>query len=428
MSSALVEAALGRDIPSLLAPGRPRHPKRRLDGTHRVVAPEETLERVRPYLPRMGITRLADITGLDTIGIPVTLAVRPNGRVLSVSSGKGLTTTSALVSGMMESLELHHAEVEWSPPSLRRSYAEMRREYVVPAKQDLPLAKAAPFPEHWPYEWTWGWDLIGQQSAALPVSMIHMGNRSTRIHDLFSFQITSNGLASGNTAAEAVTTGLLEVIERDAIACHTEAWRHGAVPPLVELSAVEYPTVRALTARLDDADIVVLLFDCSVDTGVPVYWANIVDPHQLVPGTFSGYGAHLDPEIAMTRAITEAVQARTVTVAGSRDDIYRHREALRRAHSGSDEGWRSTAASAPSAPAPPPSYAGSTFEADTETLLDRLKSAGLERAIVVDLSTQWCPATVVKVVVPGLEGYRFENYEPGRRARSFVSARGGVWS
>jgi ribosomal protein S12 methylthiotransferase accessory factor YcaO len=51
-------------------------------GTHRLVAPEVTLERIAPHLLRFGITRCADITGLDRIGIPVYVAVRPQGRVL----------------------------------------------------------------------------------------------------------------------------------------------------------------------------------------------------------------------------------------------------------------------------------------------------------------------------------------------------------
>src|SRR5262249_47188814 len=42
-----------------------------VEGTHRTVRPEETLARYTPLLDRMGITRIANITGLDHIGIPV---------------------------------------------------------------------------------------------------------------------------------------------------------------------------------------------------------------------------------------------------------------------------------------------------------------------------------------------------------------------
>ena len=70
-------------------------------GTHRLVAPNATLERVRPFMAVMGITRVANVTGLDTIGIPVVMVVRPNSRSLAVSQGKGLNL------GRGESLRAH---------------------------------------------------------------------------------------------------------------------------------------------------------------------------------------------------------------------------------------------------------------------------------------------------------------------------------
>ena len=49
------------------------------------------LRALQPKLAAVGITRLADVTGLDRVGLPVVLAVRPLGRSLAVSQGKGLT-------------------------------------------------------------------------------------------------------------------------------------------------------------------------------------------------------------------------------------------------------------------------------------------------------------------------------------------------
>ena len=67
-------------------------------GTHRTIPPGETLARLQPLLPQLGITRLANVSGLDTIGIPVVMSVRPLSRSLSVSQGKGLDLDSAKVS------------------------------------------------------------------------------------------------------------------------------------------------------------------------------------------------------------------------------------------------------------------------------------------------------------------------------------------
>ena len=55
-------------------------------GTHRTRSPADTLAAWAPLMPRLGITRLADITGLDVIGLPVIQAVRPNARSVSVSA------------------------------------------------------------------------------------------------------------------------------------------------------------------------------------------------------------------------------------------------------------------------------------------------------------------------------------------------------
>ena len=40
--------------------------------------------------------------------------------------------------------------------------------------------------------------------------------------------------------------------------------------------------------------------------------------------------------------------------------------------------------------------------------------------VVVDLSRDDFPVNVVKVVVPGLEGYMFDFYQPGPRALAFA--------
>src|SRR5271155_3839226 len=79
-------------------------------GTHRTISPSETWEWVRPLASRMGITRVGNVTGLDRIGIPVAVAVRPNSRSVSVSQGKGLDVAQAMTSALMEAVEGFHAE------------------------------------------------------------------------------------------------------------------------------------------------------------------------------------------------------------------------------------------------------------------------------------------------------------------------------
>src|SRR4051812_23015637 len=75
------------------------------NGTHRVVSPDETWQALRPLLEPAGITRVADLTWLDELGIPTVQAVRPASVTLSVSQGKASTYRAAQVSAVMESIE-----------------------------------------------------------------------------------------------------------------------------------------------------------------------------------------------------------------------------------------------------------------------------------------------------------------------------------
>src|SRR5690349_4818423 len=99
-------------------------PKRFRAGTHRTRDPATTLAHVLPLAPRMGITRVAVLTGLDVIGIPVVAAVRPNSRSIAVHQGKGVTLAAAKASAVMEAVETFHAENVALPLRLA-SYAEL---------------------------------------------------------------------------------------------------------------------------------------------------------------------------------------------------------------------------------------------------------------------------------------------------------------
>jgi hypothetical protein len=121
-----------------------RTPKTYVRGTHRTIPPAETLARLKPLLPEIGITRLANVTGLDTIGIPVVMSVRPCSRSLSVSQGKGLDLDSAKVSAAMESIEGYHAKRVTGPLRLA-SYDGLRQTHVVVDPLRLPLSLVRPF-------------------------------------------------------------------------------------------------------------------------------------------------------------------------------------------------------------------------------------------------------------------------------------------
>ena len=99
------------------------------DGTHRIATLEATWRRFSPLARRAGITRIAELTGLDVIGIPVFAAIRPMGRSLSTQQGKGISPQAARVSALMESLETWTAE-HHALPLARSSYRKLRSRAV----------------------------------------------------------------------------------------------------------------------------------------------------------------------------------------------------------------------------------------------------------------------------------------------------------
>ena len=81
-------------------------------GTHRVIAPKKTIEINEDKLKIAGITRIADITDLDRIGLPIYTAIRPTAEdgAISIYGGKGITKDHAKASAMMEGFERYSAE------------------------------------------------------------------------------------------------------------------------------------------------------------------------------------------------------------------------------------------------------------------------------------------------------------------------------
>jgi ribosomal protein S12 methylthiotransferase accessory factor len=188
-------------------------PKRFWQGTHRTADPGETLARVRPHAARMGITRLGNITGLDHIGIPVAIAVRPNSRSVSVSQGKGLELPQAMASALMEACEGFHAEE--IGPVRRLSYRQLAANDTVVDPADL-CAGGRMFDERAAISWIEGYDLLRREPCWVPAEIVHT-DYTVRQPD-GHFLAGSNGVASGNHLTEAMNAALYELVERVAVA------------------------------------------------------------------------------------------------------------------------------------------------------------------------------------------------------------------
>lgn len=391
------------------------------DGAVRGRAPGETLEAVRPLLREYGVTRLANITGLDCTSIPAVVSIRPAARSMATTSGKGLTLEAAMTSAAMEAIEVHRAE-HCDLEDVVAPYAEIAAAGPSIAEEDLPLARHSLFHRDRPERWCVGWDAMNGVEVAAPRVCVTLEPARADPSELVSFVMGSNGLASGATLLEAILSGLLECIERDAVACAHAAAKAGRPAPRVRLETVEHAAPREALERVARAGVKIILQDCTSDVGVPAYAARLYDERTRHVGVLAGYGAHLDPGVAMLRAITEAVQARLVYISGSRDDFFRNNLVRFKKLDDGDAVRKMESREATADARERVSLATGTFEGDVGVCLARLRTVGLERCIVFDLAPSFSEIGVARVVVPGLEGYMYSYYRPGRRALAATAA------
>jgi ribosomal protein S12 methylthiotransferase accessory factor len=402
-------------------PGSPA-PKRYREGTARTRTPAETLDLLLPHLARFGLTRLANVTGLDRIGIPVYQAIRPNARSLAVSQGKGLDNASAKVSAVMESLEMYHAEHARCPLRLESQRALSRHARVAdPAR--LPLARAGAFHPDLTLPWAEGRELGSDEPVFVPFELVHANYTVPRVPGSGAFAPSTSGLCAGNHPTEAALHGVCELIERDAETLFRLGEERARDRARVALETVDAPAARALIDLYRRAGIETMIWDMTSDVGIASFNVFIYDTEadaDLNPyPAANGSGTHPDRGIALCRALTEAAQSRLTAIAGSRDDLtvtryraFQSAESLAR--------YRELArATAQASFEHAPHFDGETLAEDLAHVLSRLAERGMHEAIAVDLSIPGDDFAFVRMLVPGLESaVDSPSYAPRARALS----------
>lgn len=401
-------------------------PKTFRGGTHRIISPAETVARLRPLLPVMGITRLANITGLDRIGVPVVVCCRPNSRSLAVSQGKGLDLDAAKASALMESIEAFHAERIALPLKLA-SYEELRYTHRVVDVNGLPRTAASVFHPELQLLWIEGFDLIQREPVWAPYELVHANYTLPHPTGHGSFAPSSNGLASGNHLLEAISHAICEVIERDATTLWNLLPDAEQLATRLDLATVDDPGCRQALDQFDRADVAVGVWETTSDVGIPAFMCIIternVDPLHLLHSA-AGMGCHPVREVSLLRALTEAAQSRLTLISGSRDDLFRDQyersrspDTLRRDRLLLDAG------ATPVRFRDGPTFDGETFNDDVAWALRRLEAVGVRSAVLFDLSKPEFGVPVARIVIPGLEGpSSIQGYALGTRGRGRAEA------
>jgi ribosomal protein S12 methylthiotransferase accessory factor len=385
--------------------------KRYKEGTHRARLPNETLEWLEEIYSKADITRVADITGLDRIGIPVFTAMRPLAAegAITVYTGKGHTPQEAKISAIMEAIERFSGEPR-DIGMVKGSYEALCKSYRVLDPFTLNLPKLRRYSHNENLEWVQGHSLISGEEIFVPAEAVfHPYRRENQL-----FRTNTNGLATGNVIEEAILHGLLEVIERD-------AWS------LFELGVIKGKDLQVehcnlageLLRKFRDASVQVYIKNITSDIGIPTIAVAIDDEVTKDPALLSlGVGSHLVPEVALVRALTEAAQSRLTTIHGTREDTYkavfarrigyeRMKRLNRRWFEESDEKTKMSELEG---------FDSDDVLEDIRYIINKLREAGLNELIVVDLTRREVSVPAVRVIVPGLEVYALDKERIGRRA------------
>jgi ribosomal protein S12 methylthiotransferase accessory factor len=247
--------------------------------------------------------------------------------------------------------------------------------------------------------WTELWSLTQDRPRFLPAAFCYYNVPIEEDHDFC--RPDSNGNAAGESTPAAIFAGIFEVIERDAVAIW---WYNQTRRSSVELES--FPSSFFLELRRDYSRLGRRLWalDLTSDFGIPVF-AAISD---TLPGDgepVAGFGAHFDPEIALTRACTEVNQAIAAIEAGSTVRI-------------AVGEWRSSDFLYPDTEAAPRccrdyfNQSAGNLDSDIHLCTELARKAGIE-ILVLDQTRADVGLPVAKVVMPGMRHF-WARFAPGR--------------
>jgi ribosomal protein S12 methylthiotransferase accessory factor len=420
------------------------------DGGHRALDQREVLEQLERHL--------GPITGIVSTLVPGerTAGAHGGGRCLTPifaadhnfsdmhderfflreglrrrSGGKGKSIEQARTSALAESLERYCGVFDGTEPRIRATFAELgkaaihpnacmgysERQYAERHARNGIGHKAhwvpQPFQEDVEIEWTPLWSLPAEQTRYLPTSFCYYGYRSP---DPLFARADSNGCAAGAVIEEAVLQGLLELIERDAVALW---WYNRLRRQAVDLERVDDAYVSALMRHYSELRRDLWALDVTSDIGVPTFAAisRRVDKHE--EDIIYGFGAHLDPNVALARALTELNQALEAVPTATGPEPTR-------TYRGSQDAvrwWRTvTTANAgylmPDPGAPPRclrdfnNLASDDLHRDISTCRELAARRGID-VLVLDQTRPDVRFPVVRVVAPGLRHF-WARFGPGR--------------
>jgi ribosomal protein S12 methylthiotransferase accessory factor len=335
----------------------------------------------------------------------------------AMSLGKGRTPAQSRASALGEGIERWSSMFQGDEPRFRARLADLGEDAFSPpqlllfseeqyrdrealfAKHDYHRAVDIPvrFDERQELDWTPVWSLTHERRRYLPTSYCY--NRYPTPPEARFSPTDSNGLAAGNCLEEAILQGFLELAERDAVAVW---WYNRLRRPGVDLSSFQEPYFQSLLEHYRSHQWKLWAVDLTHDLEIPTFAAL---GRSTRTGQYCiGFGAHLDPRLALQRAITEFNQ-----IFSPGDD-----------HKSPWDGYEMEDPSYlhPDERVPLKTLADFSLPPqvdirdDVRTCVERVARHGME-TLVLDVTRPDVGLNVVKVTVPGLRHF-WPRFGPGR--------------
>lgn len=280
------------------------------------------LPAARAAAAKAGVTRLADITRLDRIGLPVWQAVRPWSRALTVHQGKGATAADAQLGALLEAVESHAAE-SFRGQGVHCSFSDLPAESRAPAISDFAVCRDRSPSAAASVQWVAAERIGARGSMWVPFDCVSL-NLTENVPS--PFDRASNGVATAATRDEACSIAIHELLERDAVTEWLALDMVDRMASTIRPQTVPFAWYHELRRRIERAGAHLSCYRVPSLTDTPVFACEINDggkdarPFRAI----NGRGAHPLPEVGLFKAVAEAVQGRVTFVAGARDDLFPH--------------------------------------------------------------------------------------------------------
>lgn len=341
-----------------------------------------------------GVTRLADLTELDACGVHVWSTARPLAEEgdLTVNGGKGVSRVDAQIGALMESVERWCATTRGR--DIRRASSAELHDALDPRRLILPAGR--PWDASRPLGWMMARNLVDGSAILVPAVAACL----TCPEDRWVFPGGSTGLAAEVDLSRAALAGLLEVIERDALAFHE--WRRTGRP--IDLDSVEDPDSRRLVSESIERGLDVRAFALPGPIAITTIQVVLDDAaRDSALYINAGTATHLSAEIAFKKALLEAQFSRVTIIAGARENIDRLE-----AESEAQGATRIRAAlralgGSPLALAQCPVWTCSDPADALAQTIEALAAAGFRRVLACRLTSLRMVNEAVRVIVPGME-------------------------